>query len=220
MYLRHAFGENFSKSIIRSGSLLTRLTSNTLNSPENTKERNVNKDGEESLIQQQRPKPAPPKKETGGIFKSFMDKVDEFAISKMPDISSKPKHSSKTYSELEDLYLEHAELFKRVGLVFSNNDDFEIQLGQRDQQIATLQARIIESSQYISAVLRSKDVFIEDLGVEQEDVRSLVELVMFSSLHYQETKVYARSRRSSRRWSTFWLNCSSSRSKRISRSTP
>lgn len=189
MYLRHAFGENFNKAIVRCGSLLQRLASNTLDSPENLTNRAAPKENEENPLQQQRPRPPVKKEPSTGIFKSIMDKVDEYAISKIPDLSSKPKHSSRTYSELEALYLEHAELFKRVGLMFSDNDDYEMQLSHRDQQIATLNKRIVESSQYISAVLRNNNIFLEDLGVEPEDVRSVVELVMFSSLHYQETKV-------------------------------
>lgn len=183
MYLKTAFGENFNKSIIRCGGLLQRLTQATL-SDEDQLPRGDGQPGNDQARGKQLPK------KESGLFKSIFDKVDEFASSRIvSDLQGKPRHSSRSFAELEAAYLEHADLFKRIGLVFGNHDDFEMQLATRDTQIAALWSRIDTGSKHVISLLKEKGLDIASLDLAVEDVQSLVALVMFSSLHYQETKV-------------------------------
>lgn len=122
-----------------------------------------------------------------GFFKSFIDKVD-FGGTKLSDMLGMPKNTTKTFKELEEHYLAHLDLFKRVGLIYGEQEDFEVQLSQREHQIHTLEVRIGETCKYLEEYMQSKNVTYASLGLEPEDLNSFVSIVFFSSLQLQECK--------------------------------
>ena len=202
LYLHTPFGEGYNKSVARCAGLLQKITSSV-----KEKETNPMQAAGDGIVNQaardanqedeNRARPAPtPKKETG-FFKSIIDKVDNFATSNkiVADLMSKPKHSQKSFKDLEEHYIKHLDLFLRIGLTFGNNDDFEAQLNQRESQRACLQIRVQEMQSYFMEYLREKAVPLKDLDIDEEDISAFIELIVFSSLHAQETKVVSAHRK-------------------------
>lgn len=186
MYLKTSFGDTFNKAIIHCGGLLHRLTQATLQEEDHAARGEQMGPGNDN-----QPKVKQLPKKESGLLKSIFEKVDEFTSSRIvTDLGAKPKHSSRSFAELESAYTEHAELFRRVGLVFGNNDDFEMQLETRETQIAALWSRIEAGSRHISSLLKEKGLDIENLDISPDDVQAVIELVMFASLHFQETRVF------------------------------
>lgn len=218
LYLHTPFGENFSKSVVRCGGVMQKVANQVREKEVLVSKERANQDDvignksesigggikngiideksgevedETKVRQQTKEKEKEKEKEKGGFFKSLFDKVDNLATSNklVSDLISKPKHSSKSLKEIEEHYVGHLDLFMRIGLIFGSNDDYESQLSQRDTQIASLTLRVQETVGYVSEYIRDRGVDMASLGLEEEDVASLVELIFFSSLHLQETKV-------------------------------
>jgi hypothetical protein len=192
LYLRCPFGDQFNKSVFRSAGLLQHAIM-AVKEKESLKAADsnlaANKPSLKEVIAEEEAKAKQLSKDKGGFFKSLMDKVDTMNAGKLvSEMLAKPKHSSRSYKELEEYYIKHLEMFKRVGLVFGQNDDYEFQLEQREQQITTLQVRVHDISCYVMEYLRDKNINLNQLDFDEEDITSVVELIVFASLHMQETK--------------------------------
>ena len=48
----------------------------------------------------------------------------------------------------------------------------------------SLQVRVNEIAKYVMEYLADRKIYLLDLGIDEEDVVSIVELIVFCSLHY------------------------------------
>lgn len=190
MYLKCPFGDHFQRAIVKSAAILQKLTVQERERAEAAKAGQKRGDvGPGPQENDHKQKNAEVKEK--GFFKSLIDKVDNITTSGklVTEMMSKPKNTSRSLKELEEYYHRHLELFQRVGLIFDSCDDYEMQLCNREAQYARLQEKVSEMWGCLAEWLKERSVDLKALEVADEDLQSWLEVVVYSSLHLQESKV-------------------------------